>query len=74
MRFQKKTQVVTETGYQGLQKLHSNSELPKKKRKHYPLTNEEKKRNRELSSLRVLNENVMGRLKRFKIIAERYRN
>ena len=74
VRFQKETQVVTDTGYQGLQKLHSNSALPKKKRKHHPLTKEEKNRNKELSSLRVLNENVIGRLKRFKIIADRYRN
>ena len=74
VRFQKETQVVTDTGYQGLQKLHSNSALPKKKRKHHPLTKEEKNRNKELSSLRVLNENVIGRLKRFKIISDRYRN
>ena len=74
VRFQKETQVVTDTGYQGLQKLHSNSALPKKKRKHHPLTKEEKNRNKELSSLRVLNENVIGWLKRFKIIADRYRN
>jgi len=74
VRFQKETQVVTDTGYQGLQKLHSNSALPKKKRKHHPLIEEEKNRNKELSSLRVLNENVIGRLKRFKIIADRYRN
>lgn len=74
VRFQEKTKSLTDTGYQGIKKLHANSELPKKKRKNIPLTNEDKKRNRELSSQRVLNENIIGLLKRFKIIADRYRN
>lgn len=69
-----KTKSLTDTGYQGIQKLHPNSELPKKKTKKNPLTKEDKKKNRELSSERVLNENVIGMLKRFKIIADRYRN
>lgn len=74
VRFQSKTKVLTDTGYQGLQKLHANSELPKKKTKKCPLTKDDKKQNRVLSSQRVLNENVIGMLKRFKIIADRYRN
>jgi hypothetical protein len=65
---------LTDTGYQGIQKLHQNSALPKKKTKNNPLTKEDKMKNRELSSERVLNENVIGMLKRFKIIADRYRN
>lgn len=65
---------LTDAGYQGIQKVHQNSALPKKKSKKAPLTKEDKKRNRELSSERVLNENVIGMLKRFKIIADRYRN
>ncbi|KAF3361912.1 hypothetical protein PHSC3_001469 [Chlamydiales bacterium STE3] len=35
---------------------------------------EDKKNNKKLSSERVSNENVIGLLKRFKIIADRYRN
>jgi hypothetical protein len=69
-----KTKSLTDTGYQGIQRLHQNSELPKKKTKKNPLTKEDKKNNRELASKRVLNENVIGMLKRFKIIADRYRN
>lgn len=65
---------LTDTGYQGIHKLHQHSELPKKKTKKNPLTKEDKKKNRELSSQRVLNENVIGMVKRFKIIADRYRN
>lgn len=74
MRFKKATTVLTDTGYQGLQRIHANSKLPKKKTKKIPLTKEDKKSNRKLSSLRVLNENVIGMLKRFKIIADKYRN
>ncbi|MDP1994185.1 MAG: IS5 family transposase [Ignavibacteria bacterium] len=65
---------LTDTGYQGIHKLHQNSALPKKKTKKNPLTKEDKKKNRELSSERVLNENVIGMIKRFKIVADRYRN
>jgi hypothetical protein len=66
--------VVTDTGYQGLQKIHGKTELPKKKSKRKPLTQEDKKNNRKLASERALNENVIGRVKRFKIVADRYRN
>jgi hypothetical protein len=38
------------------------------------LSKDDKKNNRELESQRVLNENVIGTLKRFKIIADWYRN
>jgi hypothetical protein len=65
---------VTDTGYQGLQKIHSKTELPKKKTKKHPLTREDKRNNQKLASERVLNENVIGVIKRFKIIADRYRN
>ena len=65
---------LTDTGYQGITKLHSNAELPKKKTKKHPLSREDKQKNRKLSSERVLNENVIGMIKRFKIIADRYRN
>ena len=65
---------ITDTGYQGIQKLHRKSELPKKRSKKNPLTKEDKKRTKELASERVVNENVIGMLKRFKIIADKYRN
>ena len=66
--------VLADSGYQGLEKLHSKTKTPRKKSKKKPLTKEDKKNNRELSSERVLNENVIGMVKRFKIIADRYRN
>jgi hypothetical protein len=66
--------VITDNGYQGIQKLHSQSELPKKRSQKNPLTKEDKKKNQELASERVANENVIGMMKRFKIIADKYRN
>lgn len=69
-----KVRAITDTGYQGLKKIHANSELPKKKTKKNPLTQEDKKNNQMLASERVLNENVIGLIKRFKIISDRYRN
>jgi DDE superfamily endonuclease len=67
-------EVITDTGYQGIKKLHAKTELPKKRSKKHPLTKEDKKNNQRLASQRVLSENVIGLLKRFKIIADRYRN
>jgi hypothetical protein len=65
---------ITDSGYTGIKKLQKNTKLPKKSSKKKPLTTEEKKQNREISSERVVNENVIGSLKRFKIISDRYRN
>ena len=65
---------INDSGYQGLQKMHSNTELPKKKSKKSPLSKSDKKYNRKLSSTRALNENVIACIKKFKIIADRYRN
>ena len=73
-RFHPKTKAIADTGYQGIQKLHTATELPKKKTKKNPLSKEDKKKNRDIARDRVLNENVIGVLKRFKIIADRYRN
>jgi uncharacterized protein (DUF2344 family) len=63
-----------DSGYQGIKKLHANSELPIKSTKKHPLTTEQKKENHILSSSRVLVEHVIRKLKIFRIIAERYRN
>lgn len=66
--------VLTDTGYLGLQKIHSNTLMPKKKSKNNPLTKVDKLKNQEISRDRVLNEHVIGKIKRFKIVADRYRN
>lgn len=74
VKFLTNTEVLTDTGYQGLNKIHTNSRLPKKRTKKHPLTPKDKDDNKKLSSQRVINENVIGMLKRFKIIADKYRN
>ncbi|KJV75135.1 DDE superendonuclease family protein [Orientia tsutsugamushi str. TA716] len=45
-----------------------------RKGKKNPLTKNDKKNNRRLAGERVVNENVIAMLKRFKIIADKYRN
>jgi hypothetical protein len=74
IRPHKAVKIIADSGYEGLKKLHSNSEIPVKKRKKQPLTQQEKQYNQSLASSRILNENVIGYLKRFKIIADTYRN
>ncbi len=63
--------VLTDTGYQGI---HIQLKLPKKKTKKSPLTKDDQKNNRQLASEHVLNENIIGIIKRFKIMADRYSN
>ena len=74
IRIAENISVLTDTGYLGLQKIHANTFMPKKKSKKHPLTDYDKQKNHELSSQRVLNEHVIGRIKRFKIVADKYRN
>lgn len=63
-----------DTGYQGIAKVHLNSELPKKKTKTKPLCKEDKRQNRRVSSSRVTIENIIREVKIFRIISEKYRN
>jgi len=65
---------MVDTGYLGLQKLHDETVMPKKSSKRNPLTKQDKRNNREISRQRVACENVIAYLKKFRIIAERYRN
>ncbi len=67
-------QVVTDSGYQGIKKIHSNRKHPKKHSKKSHLTKQDKAQNRDISHARILNENVIGLIKRFKIISDRYRS
>jgi len=65
---------MTDTAYIGIKELHGNSEFPIKSSKYHKLTKEEKAYNRNISKIRVTNEHVIGFIKRFKILSERYRN
>lgn len=74
MKINKNIRIITDSGYQGIKKIHSNSDLPKKKTKKKPLMPNDKRMNKRISSLRVLNENVIAHIKKFKIISDKYRN
>lgn len=74
MRWNKDVCGIVDTGYMGIKKLHSNSRVPIKRSAKKPLTKDDKLLNRNIASERALNENVIGSLKRFKILGDRYRN
>jgi len=69
-----KIKMAVDTGYQGLQKRHARTVIPKKRSKKQPLSKADKDNNTALAKERVTVENVIGMLKRFKIISDRYRN
>ena len=60
-------------GYQGIQKILSNSQVPFKASKYKKLTKEEKQHNKELSKQRVKIEHVNRRCKIFRAVKETYR-
>jgi len=74
VRVRSETMLEVDTGFLGIAEFHVNSVLPKKQSKKHPLSKEEKLRNRVISSDRVVVEHVIGFIKRFKIVADRYRN
>ena len=54
----KDIEVQTDTGYQGITRIHATTLIPKK-------------RTKEISSARMTNEHALGFLKRFRILSER---
>lgn len=61
-------------GYQGINKIHGKSRIPKKKPRGGELSREDKKSNQELAKVRVVGEHINRKLKIFKILSDRYRN
>lgn len=66
--------VWTDTGFQGIQREHPNTVMPKKSARGRPLTIAEKENNRVISGLRVVSEHAIGGMKRLKAAADVYRN
>lgn len=62
-----------DSGYQGLQDDHPDTDIPYKKSKHRPLTTDERAYNHALSRFRVRVEHAIARLKSFRMLSERYR-
>ena len=73
-RWSAETVCLIDSGYQGLDKIHERTLGPYKTSRGKALTKEQKRFNRALASARVRVEHVIGALKRFRIVAERYRN
>lgn len=63
-----------DTGFQGLQKIHRNTQIPKKRRKGHPLTDEEKADNKVIGSIRVGVEHTLAGIKRLQCTKQVYRN
>ncbi len=74
IRLGKDLKLRADLGYWGLQTESAKVILPLKNSKLHRLTKAEKKINRELASKRVKVENVIRRLKIFRILSERYRH
>jgi len=56
----------TDTGFLGMEKDHSNTQMPKKASKNHPLTERDKQNNRIISGLRIVAEHAIGGMKRYK--------
>lgn len=63
-----------DSAYQGYDKEHPNIDYPYKKPKGGSLSEDEKEYNRGLSGFRVRVEHKIGEIKRFRVVADRYRN
>ncbi len=90
MRSKKEIECLADKGYQGIQKTHACSQTPKKRKvcgegllpqnflrqkpREGKLSYSDKKANKELAKKRVLIENVFAHLKKFRILAGKYRN
>jgi hypothetical protein len=62
-----------DSGYQGYQDDYPDFDMPYKKPRKGKLTKEEKEYNHALSRFRVRVEHVIGRMKKFRILADRFR-
>ena len=74
LSFETSIELRADSGYQGVAKWHPNSKTPHKKSKHNPLTPEQKQHNTRLARERIDCENVLGDIKRFRILSGPYRN
>lgn len=68
------TALIGDAGYQGIWRHHRYALTPHKSSKHRPLTSDERRENRAISSIRQPIEHVIRRLKVFRILKEVYRH
>ena len=76
VRVNEKILVLADSGYRGIQKVHKNTKFPYRHAEDARhLTDEERKRyNNAISSRRMKIEHIIGKIKIFKIVCEKYRN
>jgi IS5 family transposase len=70
---------LLDSGYRGVQRVHKKSMIVMKHKADLDKLNEEqqqeqRKKNKEISSCRMKVEHIIGRIKRFNIVSQRYRN
>ena len=65
-------ELLADSGYQGLSKLHEKSRTPREKPRKAELSDEQKQSNHELASRWVVVEHVIRSLKIFRIHERRY--
>lgn len=73
-RIPEKVSLIADTGFQGIQKQHRNTLIPKKKPKGGYLTETEKAWNKLISSARMVVEHAIGGIKRFGCLSQVFRN
>ena len=66
--------ILADSGYQGLMKMYSQAQTPRKSSKLKPLTLEEQSYNCALSKERIKVENIFSKVKTFKMFSTTYRN
>jgi IS5 family transposase len=74
LRIHPKIKQKLDSGYQGAQKMHLNTDLPKKKSKNHPLSKTDKQSNRKLAQERVYIEHTNCQCKVFKLLKNHYRS
>ncbi len=66
--------ILADSGYQGLMKIYPQAQIPRKSSKLKPLTVEDKTYNHALSKDRSKVENILAKVKTFKMFSTTYRN
>lgn len=66
--------IWADSGLQGIQRLHSNTLVPKRRSKKHSLTEEEKQDNMIIASFRMAVEHAIGGMKRYRVLSDVLRN
>ena len=61
--------ILADSGYQGIMKMYSQAQIPRKSSKLKPLTLEDKSYNHVLSKERIKVENILAKVKTFKMFS-----